>query len=131
MRKAALIEIKICWTQFQLTKLIKIGLLEFSAKEVSVLHVKLFCGNISCSQNWQRGISGAIVLNNIATYVQLRRGQCMVMHFQISAHSHYPLNWECYHEIPWSIDLMKFKGISAVHVLELGHITQFGRRFVL
>ena len=48
--------------------------LQINRVGVSVVHEKLFRGNVLRSQNGQRGISDVTVLNNIATYVQPRRG---------------------------------------------------------
>ena len=74
---------------------------------VSVMHVKLFRGNVLCSQNGQRGISHVTVLNNRGHVIGKVHG-----HFQkrtLPTSTEYVTFGEIYNEIPWSIDRMKLR----------------------
>ena len=94
--------------------------LQINRVGVSVLHVKLFCGNVLCSQNRQHGISDVTIHNNIATYVHPRlrhiigevHGQFHKGTFPTSAQ--YVSFGKSYNEITWGIGRMKGKRISAV-----------------
>ena len=94
--------------------------LQINRVGVNVVDEKLFRGNVLRSQNGQRGISDVTVLNNIATYVQPRRGHVIGEvhgHLQkrtLPTSTQYVTFGESYNEIPWSIGRMKVKRISAV-----------------